>query len=65
MDQFMIKLEGVPDPQVGDEVVLIGQQADQQITADDLARTWQTINYEVTCSIGARVPRIYPPAKED
>ena len=65
MDQFMIKLEGVPDPQVGDEVVLIGQQADQQITADDLARTWQTINYEVTCGIGARVPRIYPPAKED
>lgn len=60
MDQFMVKLEGVPNPQVGDEVVLIGKQGEQQITADDLASTWQTINYEVTCGIGARVPRIYP-----
>ncbi len=60
MDQFMIKLEEVPNPQVGDEVVLIGKQGDQQISADDLARTWETINYEVTCGIGARVPRIYP-----
>jgi len=63
MDQFMIKLEGVPHPQVGDEVVLIGKQGEQQITANDLAKTWQTINYEVTCSIGARVPRIYPQSK--
>jgi alanine racemase len=60
MDQFMVKLENVPDPRVGDEVVLIGSQADQKITADDLAALWQTINYEVTCGIGARVPRIFP-----
>jgi alanine racemase len=60
MDQFMVKLENVPNPQIGDEVVLIGKQADQVISANDLARVWQTINYEVTCSIGARVPRIYP-----
>jgi alanine racemase len=60
MDQFMVKLENVPNPQVGDEVVLIGQQGDQAITADDIARVWDTINYEVTCGIGARVPRIYP-----
>lgn len=60
MDQFMVKLDGVPDPQVGDEVVLIGKQGSEEISADELASTWQTINYEVTCSIGARVPRIYP-----
>jgi alanine racemase len=60
MDQCMVQLEGIPNPQVGDEVVLIGTQGDEEITADDLAKTWNTINYEVTCSIGSRVPRIYP-----
>jgi alanine racemase len=60
MDQFMVQLDHVPNPQIGDEVVLIGKQGDLEISADDLARVWQTINYEVTCSIGARVPRIYP-----
>ena len=60
MDQFMVKLENVPNPQVGDEVVLIGKQGAEEISADDLARIWDTINYEVTCGIGARVPRIYP-----
>jgi alanine racemase len=60
MDQFMVKLEGIPNPQVGDEVVLIGKQGSQRISADDLAQVWGTINYEVTCGIGARVPRVYP-----
>ena len=60
MDQCMIKLEGIPDPQVGDEVVLIGKQGNEEITADQVAKTWKTINYEVTCGIGSRVPRIYP-----
>ena len=60
MDQFMVKLEDIPDPKVGDEVVLIGSQGEEKISADDLARLWDTINYEVTCGIGARVPRIYP-----
>ena len=60
MDQFMVKLENVPNPQIGDEVVLIGKQGDEVISANDLARVWQTINYEVTCGLGARVPRIYP-----
>lgn len=60
MDQFMVKLENVPNPQIGDEVVLIGKQGDQEISTDDLARVWQTINYEVTCGLGARVPRVYP-----
>jgi alanine racemase len=60
MDQFMVKLEGIPNPLVGDEVVLIGKQGDLEISANDLAEVWQTINYEVTCGIGARVPRVYP-----
>ncbi len=60
MDQFMVKLENVPNPKIGDEVILIGKQGDQEISANDLARVWNTINYEVTCGIGARVPRVYP-----
>jgi alanine racemase len=59
MDQCMVQLDDVPDAAVGDEVVLIGRQADERITAEDVAKRWGTINYEVVCGIGARVPRIY------
>ncbi len=60
MDQCMIQLEGIPNPQIGDEVVLIGKQGEEEITVDQVALTWNTINYEVTCGIGSRVPRIFP-----
>lgn len=60
MDQCMVLLEGIPDPRVGDEVILIGKQGDQEISAEQVAKIWQTINYEVTCGIGSRVPRVYP-----
>lgn len=59
MDQCMITLQDVPGAQVGDEVILIGQQGDQRITAEDIAAKWGTINYEVTCGLAARVPRVY------
>jgi alanine racemase len=60
MDQCMVQLEGIPNPKVGDEVVLIGKQGNEEITADHIAQSWNTINYEVTCGIGSRVPRTYP-----
>ena len=59
MDQLMVSLDGAPDAAVGDEVVLIGPQQDDVIRVEDVAQRWQTINYEVTCGLGARVPRIY------
>lgn len=59
MDQCMVALDSVPDAQIGDEVVLIGRQGDERITAEDLGRLWGTINYEVTCGLTARVPRVY------
>lgn len=59
MDLSMLQLDSVPEAQIGDEVVLIGQQSGSGITAEDVGRTWQTINYEVTCAIGSRVPRLY------
>lgn len=57
MDQCMIKLPG-PYP-VGTVVTLIGNDGDESITVDEIAAKLETINYEVTCMIGARVPRIY------
>jgi len=44
---------------LGDEVVLIGSQGSEEITADEIAELENTINYEVVCGIGKRVPRVY------
>jgi len=65
MDQSMLQLDGVPDCQAGDEVVIIGKQGNQRISAEDVAHQWNTINYEVVCGIGARVPRLYLPELPD
>lgn len=60
MDQCMVRLDDVPHAAVGDEVVLIGAQGEQRISADDVAARWGTIGYEVVCGIGHRVPRLSP-----
>jgi alanine racemase len=44
---------------VGEEAVLIGRQGAERILAEEVARRLGTINYEVTCGISARVPRVY------
>ena len=44
--------------EVGDEVVLLGRQGDEEITADEWAGLLGTISYEVLCGIGPRVPRL-------
>jgi len=59
MDLCMVDVSQVPEACVGDEVVLLGNQGTQQITAIDLAAWMGTIPYEVVCSVGRRVPRIY------
>jgi alanine racemase len=58
MDQILVRLDGPEAVGVGDEVVLIGRQGDQRIAAEDLARRWGTINYEVVCGLSARVARL-------
>jgi alanine racemase len=58
MDMTMIDVTGVKGVSLGDEVVLIGAQGKEQIKADELAKIQDTINYEVTCAISPRVPRI-------
>jgi alanine racemase len=45
--------------EVGDEVTLIGARDGGRITAEEVARRLDTINYEITCGISARVPRIH------
>ncbi|GIN54835.1 alanine racemase [Bacillus paralicheniformis] len=57
MDQFMISLaEEYP---VGTKVTLIGKQKDEWISVDEIAQHLQTINYEITCMISSRVPRMF------
>lgn len=59
MDQFMVDVTDIPRIKTGDEVVLIGTQQGARITATEMADLIGTINYEITCSISKRVPRIY------
>jgi alanine racemase len=58
MDQCIVDLSSVPDAEVEDEVVLIGTQGDESITADDVAELAGTISYEMLTGIAARVPRL-------
>jgi alanine racemase len=59
MDQCMVLLDEIPEAKIGDEVVLIGSQGKQRIRAEELAKEWGTIPYEVVCGMSARLPRIY------
>lgn len=59
MDQFMVDVSHIPDIMVGDEVVIFGTQGDKTVTIEELARLTDTINYEIMCMIGKRVPRLY------
>ena len=56
MDQIVVDC-GDDRVEVGDEVVLLGRQGDEMISADEWADLTQTINYEIVCGIGPRLPR--------
>jgi alanine racemase len=58
MDQLMVDVGDAP-VEVGDEVVLLGRDGDEEVTADEWAERVGTINYEIVCGIGRRVPRSY------
>ncbi len=57
MDHTSVDVTDVAGVEVGDEVVLIGTQHEEEITAAEMAKRTGTISYEVLCDIGARVPR--------
>ena len=57
MDQFLVDC-GDDEVRVGDEVVLLGRQGDEAVTAEEWARRAGTITWEILCGVGARVPRV-------
>ena len=59
MDLTMLDVGHIPKINIEDEVVMIGQQGNESITADEIASLLGTINYEITSAITARVPRVY------
>lgn len=59
MDQCMIDITDIPGVQVGDEVILLGEDNGIKYNADDLAEELNTINYEILCLLKERIPRVY------
>jgi alanine racemase len=59
MDMCMVDVSDIPDVAVDYEVVIIGRQGEQEISADEVAELCGTTSYEILCGISARVPRLY------
>ena len=59
MDQTMLDVSDIDDVKIGDEVIVFGTGGNGEPTADTIAENTNTINYEVVCLVGKRVPRIY------
>ncbi len=59
MDQIMIDVSHISGVQTGDDVILIGGESDDEISATELAEKVGTINYEIVSRLGSRVPREY------
>lgn len=59
MSNIIVDATDVPDAKQGDEVVLIGKQGDEQVTAGELAGLLDTVNYEIVSRISDSLPRVY------
>jgi len=59
MDLTMIDVGHVPDVRLEDEVVVLGSQGNETISADEIAKRIGTINYEIVSSLTSRVPKLY------
>jgi alanine racemase len=59
MDQFMIEITDIPDVNLDTEIILIGRDGEERITAMELASKIGTINYEIISQISSRITRIY------
>lgn len=59
MDQTMLDVTDIENVNTGDEVIVFGNGENGELTADIIAENTNTINYEVICLVGKRVPRIY------
>lgn len=59
MDQLMLDITDIENVSTGDEVTVIGTDGDCYVSAEEIANLTNTINYEIICIIGKRVPRVY------
>jgi len=59
MDQFVVEVPRGVEVSLGDEAVIVGTQGDETITTEEFAEHAGTINYEISCGFGMRLPRIY------
>ena len=58
MEKTTINVSHIPNARAGDEVVLMGRQGDEEISADEIADWLGTVHYEIVTSIAPRVPRV-------
>ena len=59
MDQIVVDVSHVRNVKLGMPAVILGRQKSERIDAEELAQKAQTINYEIACSLGNRLPRVY------
>ncbi|MBI3098728.1 MAG: alanine racemase [Planctomycetes bacterium] len=59
MDYMMADVGRIPGVRVGDEVTLIGRDGEETIRLEDMAKRIKTVPYDLTCSLGKRVRRVY------
>ncbi len=59
MDQTLVDLSAIPEAQIGDRVLLWGENELGVLKVEEAAKWMGTITYEVTCALGARIPRVY------
>lgn len=59
MDQMMIDVSEIPDVKESDSVIIMGSDGKNTVSAEELADIAGTINYEIVCNVGKRVPRVY------
>ena len=59
MDQFVVNVDDIEDIEMGERVVLLGKMGSDEISAEEIAKKIDTINYEITCAVSKRVIRKY------
>ena len=59
MDQFMVDVTDIEEVKQGDLVTLLGRDGDAFISAEELAEWSHSFAYELVCTVGKRIPRVY------
>ena len=59
MDMCTVDVTHIPECEIGDEVVLMGMQGEEYISAGEIAGKAGTISYEILCALGKRAPRVF------